>query len=275
MGKDNVILKVSNLRVRVDGKEILKDVSFELKRGEVLVLFGPNGVGKSTLLKVLMGVGSYEVEGKVIFKGRDLLSLSPDERAKLGLGLAFQSMPKFKGLILYNLAKNIANRFGVKENRIHELAEYLGISDLLSREVGKGFSGGQTKRAELLLTLLQEPELIMVDEPDSGVDVDGVKRIGMVLNDYLEREKPIYQRTRSGILITHSGAIMDWVKADIGMVIVNGKGMCYQSPNSILRMIHLRGYEECFRCFKLSRSLEECLEEFARSISMEVKANAR
>ncbi len=242
------ILSVKDLSASLDGNEILRRINFSLKEGEVLALFGPNGVGKSTLLRVLMGIGPYKVGGEVLFKGRDLLQLPPFERAKLGLGLAFQGLPKFKGLRLITVAEEIARRFNQPKERIRELASQLGIENLLEREVGRGFSGGQVKRAELMLTLLQDPDLAMIDEPDSGVDLDGIKVIGKVLNDFLQRNEPQPKRKKSAIVITHNGAILEWLKADMGMVIINGVSLCYQNPVYILDMISSKGYEECLRC---------------------------
>ena len=232
-----------------DGRKLLDKVNLELNEGEVILLFGPNGVGKSSLLASIMGVGGYKVEGDIIFKGKRINDLSPDERAKLGIGLAFQKSPQFKGLKLADLLKKLAEMYNVPEDELNRLIKELRMDYLLERDVNRGFSGGETKRTELLALALQKPQLSLIDEPDSGVDVDAIRSIAETINLILERDERIKDRKRSAIIITHSGLILEHVSADKGYILLDGKIVCSANPMEIFKNIREHGYARCKTCY--------------------------
>uniref|UniRef100_A0A7J2TI32 Fe-S cluster assembly ATPase SufC n=1 Tax=Archaeoglobus fulgidus TaxID=2234 RepID=A0A7J2TI32_ARCFL len=244
------MLRIVNLSVEVDGKRILKNVNLYIKKGETFVLFGPNGSGKSTLLNAIMGNPNYKiVGGRIIFKKRDITNLPPDERVKLGIGMAFQHPPKINGVKLIDVLKYCARLSG-RENMIEDLAKKLRMTEHLNRSVNMGFSGGEVKRSEILQLMLMNPELVLLDEPDSGVDLENIAIVGEAIREILERDKD--EREKSGIIITHQGHILDYVSADYGVILYNGQIACVGDPRDILSQIRKSGYEGC---------LEKCLKD--------------
>ena len=160
------MLSIENLSVKVEDRLILRDVNLNINVGEVHVLFGPNGAGKSTLINTIIGNPKYKVvEGSIYFKGKDITDMPIYERAKLGIGLAYQHPPEIPGVKLRDLLKIIAN---VEWEEIERMAEVLNFKDFLNRDVNVGFSGGEVKRSEILQVFAQDPDFIMFDEPDSG-----------------------------------------------------------------------------------------------------------
>lgn len=252
------ILRVVNLSVEVDGKKILKNVNLFIKPGETFVLFGPNGSGKSTLLNAIIGNPVYRVvSGRIIFKKVDITNLPTNERVKLGIGISFQNPPKISGVKLIDVLRYCANVGGYSEERILELAKKMRMADLLHREINIGFSGGEIKRSELLQLMLLNPDLILLDEPDSGVDLENVALIGDAINELLERDKDEESRKKSGVIITHQGYILDYVDADYAAILYNGRIACIGEPNEILDQIRNKGYEGCLtRCLRNMRNSE-------------------
>ncbi|HUH65604.1 MAG TPA: ATP-binding cassette domain-containing protein, partial [Syntrophales bacterium] len=167
------MIEIRNLSVSVEGKTILNDVNLHIDQGETIVLFGPNGSGKTSLLKTIMGIPQYRIEsGSIAFRGEDITQRSIDERARLGIGIVFQNPPAVRGVKLKDLLRICMKKnASYKEERIDEDAEKLNCTDFLDRDLNLGFSGGEIKRSELLQLLAQNPEFIMFDEPDSGVDL--------------------------------------------------------------------------------------------------------
>ncbi|MDW8036313.1 MAG: ATP-binding cassette domain-containing protein, partial [Candidatus Korarchaeum sp.] len=181
------MLKVENLTVRVGGKEVLNEVSLEVGESEVVALLGPNGSGKSTLLHTIMGKPGYEVvSGRIMLDGLDITDLSPSERAKLGIGIMMQLPPALRGVRLRDLLKRLSNIYGADMDHLRKFAEELRVSNLLDRELHRGFSGGEMKRVELLLLAAQSPKLALLDEPDSGVDLESLPVLGKVINEIIE-----------------------------------------------------------------------------------------
>ncbi|HPZ39232.1 MAG TPA: ATP-binding cassette domain-containing protein, partial [Candidatus Atribacteria bacterium] len=181
------MLEIKELGVRVGGEEVLQDVNLEIGPGEVHILLGPNGAGKTTLLMAIMGMPGYEVtRGDILFQGESILPLTVEERAKMGIGMAFQKMPVIPGVKLRTLGEIIVNG---GSSLIEEVAEKLNCTYLLERSIGLGFSGGEAKRAELFQLFLQRPLLSLIDEPESGVDLDNIALIGKALSELLEREQ--------------------------------------------------------------------------------------
>jgi Fe-S cluster assembly ATP-binding protein len=243
------MLEVENLSVKVGEKQILEDISFTVDIGETLVLFGPNGGGKSTLLMALMGIPRYQINGgRIIYKGEDITHMPVDERAKKGIGILFQRPPVVRGVKMRDM---VTACIGEKMEcpSLEELAKKSNLTEFLDREVNYGFSGGEVKRSELLQLLAQDPDLVLLDEPDSGVDLVNIVLVGQMINELLHKDK-VRRRTSSGLIITHTGHILDYVEADRACVLLNGGIWCRGNPSEILNSIKANGYEGCATCQK-------------------------
>ncbi len=244
------MLEIEQLTVAVDDKEILHDVSFSIKAGETHVLFGPNGSGKTTLLMAIMGAPRYHVtRGGIIFKGKDIVGLSMDERARRGIGMSLQRPPVVRGVTTRDMVAACIGE-GTSEEAIARIAEKAHMGDLMDRDINYGFSGGEIKRSELMQLLAQEPDLALLDEPESGVDLVNIALIGELINELLQKEHPIRDRRLSGLIITHTGHILDYVNARTGYVMLDGRIICEGDPHEILETIKNKDYEECRRCLK-------------------------
>jgi Fe-S cluster assembly ATP-binding protein len=239
------ILDVENLSIKVEGKLILKDVTFSLKNHESHILFGPNGSGKTTLISALMGLPSYEVvSGKLFFMGTDITDKSVEERARLGMVASFQNPPEITGVKLADLlklclGKSPIARFSEEEQA---LIDAFRLTEFLDRDINVGFSGGERKRSEILQLIFLKPKLLLLDEPDSGVDVESLRLIAGEIQRYVERSGS------SALIITHKGDILDYIKAKYGCVLLNGKFHCFTHPTRIYEEIKKVGYEECVSC---------------------------
>lgn len=247
------MLSIEHLSVEVDGKRILNDVNMAIKEGETHALFGPNGSGKSSLLFSIAGVPRYKVTGgKIIFKGKDVTDAGMDDRAKLGIGILFQHPPVIRGVKLRDMVRISLESRGrkVTDEDINELAKKLNLEGFLDRDINLGFSGGEIKRSELLQLLGQRPDFVMLDEPDSGVDLVNIGLVGRTINELLEKEKKTIERTKSGLIITHFGNILDFVKADKAYVMMKGHMLCQGNPVELLDDIRKNGYGECMACCK-------------------------
>ncbi len=241
------MLRIKNLHVSVEGRKVLKGIDFSLNYGEIAVLFGPNGAGKTTFIMTLMGFPRYKVEkGSIIFKGIDVTHMDVSERAKLGMGISFQRPPVVRGVSLKKLLQILGN--GSKEEEIIEYAKKLNLLNHLDRDINDGFSGGEVKRAELLQLLIQKPELLFIDEPESGVDLENIVLIGEMTNLLLGRSRRIKDPKNSAIIITHTGYILDYINADKGYILLNGKLQCRGNPRDILSEIKKNGYGRCVTC---------------------------
>jgi len=250
-------LEVKDLHVSIGKKEVLKGVNLQIKKGEVHAIFGPNGSGKTTLLNAMMGFAGYTVKGKILFDGKDISHLPVNERAKLGIGISFQRPPAIRGVKLRRLIETSAKGNG---KFLEEYAKGLNLVDFLEREVNVGFSGGEIKRAELLQLILQNPDLVLLDEPESGVDLENIVLIGEYTNHLLGRKrgpnkektmKELYrEKKKSGLIITHTGHILDYVNVDMGYILMQGRIACQANPRDMLHTIRECGFGECFRCFR-------------------------
>ena len=241
------MLEVKDLWVEVEGKDVLKGVSLTIPVGETHVLFGRNGSGKTSLLMTIMGFPEYRVRhGKILFKGEDITDLPPYERAKKGIGIMFQRPPSIKGVKLREMLELCARGNGYK---IQELAREFGFEDFLDRDVNLGFSGGELKKSELLQLLVQSPDLALIDEPESGVDLENIEVIGKMIRKLLQKDthRP---RQKSGLIITHTGFILNFVPADKGYVMLDGRIYCQGNPQEIFEGIQKHGYEECLKCLR-------------------------
>ena len=222
------MLEIKNLHASIKNKEILKGVNLKINTNEVHVIMGPNGTGKSTLSNILAGKDDYEVtKGEIIFDGKNLLELSANERALLGVFLSFQYPVEIPGVSNINFFKSIVNASrkakGLDDvdampflKEIREKAAYLNIDEqLLYRSVNEGFSGGEKKRNEILQMLLLEPKLGILDEIDSGLDIDALKVISEGVNSL--------RKDSSFLIITHYKRLLEYIKPDYIHVLANGK----------------------------------------------------
>ncbi len=219
------MLEINNLHVEVDGKEILKGVSLQFEKGKVHALMGPNGSGKSTLANTLMGHPKYTItSGKIILDGKDITSLAVDERAKLGLFLSFQHPMAVSGVGIRKFLRAIVNekrekKLSVMDFKIllEEKMKLLGMDkSFASRHLNVGFSGGEKKRMEMLQMMLLEPSYALLDETDSGLDVDAIKAV-------VEGISLMKKQNEMGIIvITHYNKFLEYLNPDMVSVMLNG-----------------------------------------------------
>jgi len=175
-----------------------------------------------------------------------------DERSRKGIGMAFQTPPVVRGLKLGDVLRLMMGAGGVvSEEKIYESAKRLNLSDFLPRNVNLGFSGGEVKRSELLQLLVQNPKFIMLDEPDSGVDLENIHLVGDIINELLGKGKAREKMVKSALIITHAGYILDYVNPDRACIMLEGSIRCVGNPRDILREIQHKGYEECVRCLSV------------------------
>jgi Fe-S cluster assembly ATP-binding protein len=243
------MLKIKDLSVAVEGKQIIHDIDMTIQTGETHVLFGPNGAGKSTLLMAIMGFPKYRVtKGSISFKGKDITGLSVDERARLGIGMSFQRPPVVRGVKTRDMVSACLKGRG-DGDAIAKLAERADLQEFLERDINYGFSGGEIKRSELMQLMAQRPELTLLDEPESGVDLVNIALIGEMMNELLEKNCPIAERRCMGLIITHTGHILDYVNARTGYVMCDGTIGCVGDPHEMLATIREKGYNECIKCY--------------------------
>ena len=242
------MLSIRGLRVTVEGREILKGLDLEVRAGEVHAIMGPNGSGKSTLAQVLAGRGDYEVTGgSVTFLGQDLLALTPEQRARAGLFLGFQYPVEIPGVNNAYLLKAALNAVR-KERGQPELDayEFLGLirakmklmqidESFLQRGVNEGFSGGEKKRNEILQMLVLEPKLAVLDETDSGLDIDALKVVAEGIETLRSAERAI-------VLVTHYQRLLDYVTPDRVHVLSDGR-IARSGDASLAQELESRGYE--------------------------------
>lgn len=251
------MLLIEDLKVEVGDKVILTRIDLEIGMGETHMLFGPNGSGKTSLLMTIMGYPQYKVtKGKIFFKGVDITDLPINERAGLGIGISYQRPPTINGLKIRQMIQICAG----DEAEVEDLARRVNFVDFLERDVNSGFSGGEIKRSELLQLMAQAPDLMLFDEPESGVDLENIALVGKTIASLLQKDgDPLEgeqkskmqlkrERTKMGLIITHTGYILDYVTADKGQVLYNGKLSCISNPREILTCVGESGYEECVRC---------------------------
>ena len=254
------MLFIEDLKVEIDGRVILEHIDLQIKPGETHVLFGPNGSGKTSLLMTIMGYPQYKVvSGKIVFNEVDITNKPINERALLGIGMSYQRPPTIHGLKTRQMVKICS---GQKEADVDGLASRLNFKDFLDRDVNANFSGGEIKRSELLQLMAQSPDLMLFDEPESGVDMENIHLVGKAIATLLQKDSPQpnskskmqkkRERTKMGLIITHTGYILDYVAADKGQVLYNGHLSCISNPREILSCISQSGYEECVRCMAQS-----------------------
>jgi len=241
------LLEIRNLHVRVDGTPILRGIDLVVYRGEVHAIMGPNGSGKSTLCYVLAGREGYEVtQGEVLYEGRNLLAMSPEERARAGVFLAFQypvEIPGVGNMYFLRTALNAVRKFRGLEpidamdflQLVREKARLVGIDErLLKRSVNEGFSGGEKKRNEVLQMALLEPTLAILDETDSGLDIDALRIVADGVNALRNERHAV-------LAITHYQRLLEYLVPDVVHVLVAGRIVRSGGPE-LARELELRGY---------------------------------
>jgi len=241
------LLEIRNLHVRVDGTPILRGIDLVVHRGEVHAIMGPNGSGKSTLCYVLAGREGYEVtQGEVLYEGRNLLAMSPEERARVGVFLAFQYPVEIPGVGNMYFLRTALN--AVRKSRglepidamdflqlVREKARLVGIDErLLKRSVNEGFSGGEKKRNEVLQMALLEPTLAILDETDSGLDIDALRIVADGVNALRNEQHAV-------LAITHYQRLLEYLVPDVVHVLVAGRIVRSGGPE-LARELELRGY---------------------------------
>jgi Fe-S cluster assembly ATP-binding protein len=239
------ILDVKDLKVKVENKIVLDDINLSLKCEESYIMFGPNGSGKTTLINAIMGISPYKVvSGKILFMGKDVTGKSVNERSKLGISVGFQHPPEITGIKLSDLlklclGKDSRDMFSEEEKK---LIEAFSLTEFLDRDINVGFSGGERKRAEFLQMMFLKPKLLLLDEPDSGVDVESLKLIAGEIQRYID------DTGSSALIITHKGDILDYIKAKYACVLLKSIIYCFADPRRIYEKIKKSGYEECVNC---------------------------
>lgn len=241
----NTILKIEDLRANVEGLEILKGLNLEIPRGEVHALMGPNGSGKSTLANILLGHPAYEITaGKILFKGQDVTELEPEERSLLGMFLAFQYPVEIPGVSLLNFLRQALNArrdndISARDFRdlIKNKLELLGMDmSFARRNLNEGFSGGEKKRNEVLQMALLEPELSIMDETDSGLDIDAIRVVSGAVNKIRGPE-------RSFLVITHYLRILNYLEPDVVHIMLDGRVVKSGGPE-LAHQLEEGGYDD-------------------------------
>lgn len=239
-----MLLEIRNLHASVNDVQILKGVNLQIEAGEVVALLGPNGHGKSTLLSVIMGHPNYTVtEGEIFYKGENVLEMSVDERARAGLFLAMQNPSEVPGVIISDFIRAAINAKREKPIKPLELFRLLDKAskemqmplDLANRSLNEGFSGGEKKRHEIMQMKLLNPELAMLDEIDSGLDVDGIKVVSAQIN----QEK---SKDRTFLVISHYARLYDLINPTRAVVMINGR-VAIEGGVEVIKRIDKEGYE--------------------------------
>ena len=253
MGADLII---KNLHVRVEGQEILKGLNLEMSRGEVHAIMGPNGSGKSTLANTLMGHPAYEVtDGEILFRGRDIIELSADERSRLGLFLAFQYPSAIPGVSVANFLRTAINarydqrapsdngngqRRGISMREFRKLLkEKMAMLQMdpsfASRYLNEGFSGGEKKRMEILQMAMLQPQIAILDETDSGLDIDALRIVSEGVNELMSPDLGV-------LVITHYQRILNYIRPEHVHILVGGRVVMSGGPELALELEE-RGYD--------------------------------
>ena len=242
------MISIKNLHANIEGKEILKGINLEVKAGEVHAIMGPNGSGKSTLASVLAGREGYEItEGTVVFENKNLLDLEAEERAREGIFLAFQYPVEIPGVSTTNFLKTAMNQ--IRQHRGEKILDAVAFlklmkakmklveidQALLSRSLNEGFSGGEKKRNEIFQMAMLEPKLAILDETDSGLDIDALRIVAHGVNSLKSKDN-------ASILITHYQRLLDYIVPDFVHVLFNGK-IVKTGDKSLAVELEEKGYD--------------------------------
>ncbi|OGH58951.1 MAG: Fe-S cluster assembly ATPase SufC [Candidatus Magasanikbacteria bacterium RIFCSPHIGHO2_01_FULL_33_34] len=236
-------LEIKNLFVEVDNKVVIKGLDLVINRGEIHVMMGPNGSGKSTLANALMGHPKYKItKGNIIIDGIDMTKKKSDSRAKAGLFLSMQNPPEVTGVSLNNFVRTSVE--SIKDEKINPVKFYRTLSDkletmginkdFLKRHVNVGFSGGEKKQMEIVQLLILNPNYVILDEIDSGLDVDALKKVSEGINNFFNKDKAI-------LMITHYSRILDYIKPNFVHIMKNGK-ITKSGNEKMVKIIEKQGY---------------------------------
>ena len=237
------MLEIKNLYVGFEGKVILKGVNLKIQEGEIHALMGPNGSGKTTLSYVLMGHPKYKVmAGQILLNGEDITKMSPDERAKRGLFLSFQMPVEVPGVTISNFLRQAYNSLKEKKlsllefrNLLEEKCKEIGMdAKFLNRYLNQGFSGGEKKKAEILQMLVLNPKVSVLDETDSGLDIDALKLVANGINKFMTSEKMV-------LVITHYKRILDYLEPEKVSVMIDGK-IAFEGGSDLIDSLDEKGY---------------------------------
>ena len=242
------MLSIKNLHASIDGKEILRGINLEIKAGEIHAIMGPNGSGKSTLSAVLAGKEDYEItEGSVTFNGKDLLELSPEDRAREGVFLAFQYPVEIPGVSNINFLKTAINEIRAYKGLVPmEAKDFLALAKekqklveldgkLANRSVNEGFSGGEKKRNEIFQMAMLEPKLAILDETDSGLDIDALRIVAGGVNKLKSKDN-------ATVVITHYQRLLDYIVPDVVHILYKGK-IVKSGPKELALELEEKGYD--------------------------------
>ena len=228
------MLKVQNLKASIGNVEILKGIDLEIGNGELHAVMGPNGSGKSTLCHVLMGNNDYQAKGEVTLNGDDILSIPQNERAKKGIFQSFQYPVGLPGVTLKEFTESFLG--DIKEEELIKMSKTFDLEDFLDRDVNVDLSGGEKKRSEIFQLSLMKPSLALLDEIDSGLDIDAIKSVASLINENRD-EKTSY------ILVTHYSRILKYLDVDKVHIVVNGK-IVKSGSNELIEEVDSGGYTQ-------------------------------
>lgn len=239
------MLEIKDLHVKIEDKEILKGVTLTLEKGKIHAFMGPNGSGKSTLANVLMGHPKYEItQGQILFEGVDITELEADERSKLGMFLSFQYPYEIPGITLQNFLRSAMNAHREDDQKLSilefkrllkEKMELLGMDEkFLQRYLNDGFSGGEKKRCEILQMSMLDPKLAILDETDSGLDIDALRAVSDGVNKIMTPNKSL-------LIITHYKRILEYIKPDKLFILIDGK-IAAEGDGSLVDELEEKGY---------------------------------
>ena len=229
------LLEIKNLTVEVEGKKVLDELDFNIKKGEVVALLGPNGSGKSTLARIIAGDLRLKIKsGEIIFNNKNISNLAPEKRVEEGVALAFQNPPEIEGLNMTFFLESIS-----------ENEDYFKEEKLLKRDVNKGFSGGEKKLSELMQLTSLKLKLVIFDEIDSGLDIKKIGEVAELIKKYF------IEKNVAVLIITHHGDILDLLKPNRANIIIDGKIIGRDEDyKSVLKTIKKYDYEKCRKCTK-------------------------
>lgn len=248
------VLSINNLKVEIDNKIILNDFSLTIKTGEIHVIMGPNGAGKSTLSKIIMGDDNYKIlEGSILFDDVDITNLSVDSRARLGIFLSFQHPQEIEGVTNADFLRTVEVTRDKENFKLYEFVKELDKNvlklkmdpEMIHRGINVGFSGGERKKNEILQMNILKPNTVILDEIDSGLDVDSLKIVGENVMEYYKNNPS------SLLLITHYQRLLDYIKPDFVHIIHNGK-IVKTGKSSLVKEIEKNGYQEIIKNIDLS-----------------------
>lgn len=241
------ILELKNIEAEIEGKKIINGISIEVERGEVLAIMGPNGSGKSTLAKAIIGYPVISTKGKILFEGKNISGMKPDERARAGIFLSFQQPVEIQGITISNFIRTAMNSRRPKDSPL-KIIEYVKIlnenlsilkidKSMMSRNIHEGLSGGEKKKIEMLQLSMLQPKLAILDETDSGLDIDALKQVCDAIK--LIKSK---NRDMTIILITHYQKMLEYIEPDRIAVMKNGK-IVRIDGKQLAKQIEQKGYE--------------------------------